>query len=105
VQFPIRALRSQIAAAINVIIHLERHEDGKRRVTSLQEINGLEGDVLTTTEIFAFHREGIDDQGAVLGGLRPTGIVPGFLRRIKQRGIGIPIKNFQHASEAGDQEP
>ena len=97
VQFPMRALRSQIAAAINVIIHLERHEDGKRRVTSLQEINGLEGDILTTSEIFAFKREGLDEQGGVLGSLQPTGIVPGFIRRIKQRGIGIPLDTFHHA--------
>jgi pilus assembly protein CpaF len=94
VQFPIRALRSQIAAAINVIIHLERHEDGKRRVTNLQEINGLEGDILTTTEIFAFQREGLDEKGSVLGSLQPTGIVPGFVRRIKQRGIGISLETF-----------
>lgn len=105
VQFPIRALRSQIAAAINVIIHLERHEDGKRRVTSLQEINGLEGDILTTTEIFAFQREGIDERGGVLGSLRPTGIVPGFLRRIKQRGIGIPVQTFHSADEPGSPSP
>ncbi len=97
VQFPMRALRSQIAAAINVIIHLERHEDGKRRVTSLQEINGLEGDILTTSEIFAFKREGLDEQGNVLGSLQPTGIVPGFVRRIKQRGIGIAVETFHHA--------
>jgi pilus assembly protein CpaF len=94
VQFPIRALRSQIAAAINVIIHLERHEDGKRRVTSLQEINSLEGDILTTTEIFTFQREGLDEKGGVLGSLQPTGIVPGFVRRIKQRGIGISLETF-----------
>lgn len=103
VQFPIRALRSQIAAAINVIIHLERHEDGKRRVTSLQEINGLEGDILTTTEIFAFQREGLDEKGDVLGSLQPTGIVPGFVRRIKQRGIGISLETFQSTYPTSEQ--
>jgi pilus assembly protein CpaF len=103
VQFPIRALRSQIAAAINVIIHLERHEDGKRRVTNLQEINGLEGDILTTTEIFAFQREGLDEKGSVLGSLQPTGIVPGFVRRIKQRGIGISLETFHSAYPTSEQ--
>lgn len=94
VQFPIRALRAQIASAVDVVIQTERQEDGKRRLTSLQEINGMEGDTITMTEIFVFEREGMTTDGEVIGELRATGIVPGFYQRIKQRGIPLPIERF-----------
>ena len=97
VQFPIRALRAQIAAAINGVVHTERQEDGVRRVTSLQELDGMEGDTITMTEIFAFQRYGMSPDGKVQGELRPTGIVPGFYKRIKQRGIALPIERFTPA--------
>jgi pilus assembly protein CpaF len=103
VQFPIRALRTQIAAAINGVVHTERQEDGVRRVTSLQEINGMEGDTVTMTEIFSFQRRGMSPEGKVQGELRPTGIVPGFYKRIKQRGIALPIERFTPAATEGDE--
>jgi pilus assembly protein CpaF len=103
VQFPIRALRTQIAAAINGVVHTERQEDGVRRVTSLQEINGMEGDTVTMTEIFSFQRRGMSPEGKVQGELRPTGIVPGFYKRIKQRGISLPIERFTPAATEGDE--
>jgi pilus assembly protein CpaF len=103
VQFPIRALRTQIAAAINGVVHTERQEDGVRRVTSLQEINGMEGDTVTMTEIFSFQRRGMSPDGKVQGELRPTGIVPGFYKRIKQRGISLPIERFTPAATEGDE--
>ena len=98
VQFPIRALRAQIASAVNVVIQTERQEDGKRRLTSLQEINGMEGDTITMTEIFGFVREGVTKDGQVIGELRATGIVPGFYKRIKQRGIPLPIERFTQSA-------
>jgi pilus assembly protein CpaF len=103
VQFPMRALRTQIAAAINGVVHTERQEDGVRRVTSLQEINGMEGDTVTMTEIFSFQRRGMSPEGKVQGELRPTGIVPGFYKRIKQRGIALPIERFTPAATEGDE--
>ena len=93
-QFPIHALRAQIASAIHVVIQTERHEDGRRRLTSLQEINGMEGDTITMSEIFAFTRRGLDASGNVQGELGPTGIVPGFHQRMKQRGVALPIETF-----------
>ena len=96
VQFPIRALRAQIASAVNVVIQTERQEDGRRRLTSLQEINGMEGDTITMTEIFTFVRQGVTKDGQVIGDLRPTGIVPAFFKRIKQRGIPLPIERFTY---------
>jgi pilus assembly protein CpaF len=69
-------------------------EDGRRRVVSLQEIDGMEGDIITTTELFVFERRGIDADGSVLGELRATGIVPGFRQRVIERGIELPHEWF-----------
>jgi pilus assembly protein CpaF len=99
ITFPARALRAQITSAIDIIVQIERHEDGRRRVVSLQETNGMEGEIITISEIFTFRRRGLDEQGNVLGGLRPTGIVPGFLKRLRERGIDLSYEVFR---EAGD---
>jgi pilus assembly protein CpaF len=95
INFPTKALRSQIASAIDIVIQVERMEDGRRRVVSLQEINGMEGDIITSTELFAFERRGVDAQGNVLGQLKSTGIVPAFLRDVHARGIDLPIDVFR----------
>ncbi len=76
--FPMKALRQQIASAIDVVVQLERQEDGRRRLVSVQEINGMEGDIITMTEIFSFERRGIGEAGEVLGDYRPSGMVPVF---------------------------
>ncbi|GGK59245.1 CpaF family protein [Amphritea balenae] len=94
VTFPVKALRAQIASAINIVIQIERMEDGKRRMTSLQEINGMEGDVVTMTELFKFERQGIDDEGNVRGHYRATGIIPAFYEHLKQRGIDLHFHLF-----------
>jgi pilus assembly protein CpaF len=96
INFPIKALREQIASAINLVVQIARHEDGKRRVVSMAEINGMEGEIITMSEIFTFKREGLDDQGNVLGKLQPTGIVPAFHKTLASKGIKIPIESFQH---------
>jgi len=94
-QLPMKALRAQIASAINVVVQVERSEDGKRRLVSVQEINGMEGDIITMSEIFAFRRTGIDEKGNVLGALQPTGVVPGFHRRLALRGIDLPTSVYR----------
>jgi len=99
ITFPVRALRSQIASAIEIIIQVERHEDGRRRVVSLQETNGMEGDIITTSEIFKFERRGLDAEGNVLGELASTGIVPGFLKRLHERGIELSLDVFRRPNE------
>jgi pilus assembly protein CpaF len=104
VQLPIRALRAQISSAISAVVHIERQEDGKRRLISLQEINGMEGDTITMTEIFSFQRRGMSAHGEVLGELRATGIVPAFYKRIKQRGIALPIDRFTPIADKEDSE-
>ena len=93
--FPVKALRTQIASAIDIVIQVERHEDGRRRVVSLQETNGMEGDIITTSEIFKFERRGLDEQGNVLGELLSTGIVPAFERRLREHGIDLPVTLFR----------
>jgi pilus assembly protein CpaF len=93
--FPIKALRAQIASAIQVVVQVERSEDGKRRVTSVQEINGMEGDIITMSEIFAFRRTGVDEHGQVLGSLVPTGVVPAFHKRLSVRGFDVPTTTYR----------
>jgi pilus assembly protein CpaF len=100
ISFPVKALRSQIASAIDIVIQVERMEDGRRRVVSVQEINGMEGDVITSTELFAFERRGVDAEGNVLGELHSTGIVPGFLKDVHARGIELPIELFRRDDDA-----
>lgn len=93
--FPIKALRQQIASAIDVVIQLERQEDGKRRLVSVQEINGMEGEIITMTEVFTFERHGIGEHGEVLGEYKPTGMVPAFRDVLAKRGIELPLTLFR----------
>ncbi|WP_207062077.1 CpaF family protein [Motiliproteus sp. SC1-56] len=94
INFSVKALRSQIASAIHVIIQVQRQQDGKRRLVSVQEINGMEGDIITMSEIFRFQRQGIDENGKVMGEFMATGIVPSFYPALKQHGIDLPIEVF-----------
>ena len=94
ITFPLSALRNQIASAIDVIIHMERQEDGCRRIISVQEISGMEADTIVMSEIFNFSRSGVDEKGNVIGKFSATGIVPEFYDRIRKRGIELPISDF-----------
>ncbi|CAG8871933.1 CpaF family protein [Pseudomonas fluorescens] len=93
--FPIKAMRQQIASAIDVVIQLERQEDGKRRLVSVQEINGMEGEIITMTEIFSFARLGMGENGEVLGDYRPSGMIPAFRDVLAKRGIELPLTMFR----------
>jgi pilus assembly protein CpaF len=95
INFPIKALRAQIAAAINIVIQVSRMEDGSRKLVSIQEINGMEGDIITMSELFTFDRSSIDDEGKVIGKLKATGVVPGFYKGLAPRGIDLPIETFE----------
>lgn len=92
-ELPHRAIREQVAAAIDMIVQLERLRDGSRRVVSITEVQGMEGDVITTADIFKFEQSGFED-GRVIGRLRPTGIRPKFIDRIEQAGIHLPPSIF-----------
>ncbi|MDO6678118.1 pilus assembly protein CpaF [Shewanella sp. 10N.286.52.C2] len=91
---PVSNIRTQIASAIDLVVQLERQEDGRRRVISIQEINGMEGDIITMSEIFRFSREGVDEQGQIIGHFNATGVVPNFHSKLKQHGIDLPFKLF-----------
>ena len=97
-ELPIRTIRAQIASAINVVIQLERMEDGTRRITSMSEINSMEGDIITMSEIFKFERQGLDENGKVLGRHISTGIVPRFHERMVQHGLKTDINLYMDQS-------
>ena len=86
---PLKAIRTQIASAIHFVIQLERQEDGKRRLVSIQEIEGMEGDVIVMSEIFKFERRGLSDEGEVLGSLVPTGMVPQCRETLEKKGMPL----------------
>jgi len=92
-ELPIRAIREQIASAINLVIHQERMRDGTRKVTNITEVTGMEGEVITMTDIFVFEQQGMEN-GKVIGRLRPTGLRPKFMDRIEDAGIHLPITVF-----------
>ncbi|WP_315980766.1 hypothetical protein [Aliamphritea spongicola] len=87
VNFPAKTLRAQIASAINVVVQIARMEDGQRRMVSMQEINGMEGDIITMTELFKFERQGIDENGRVKGRYTATGIIPAFYDHLKNAAL------------------
>lgn len=93
-ELPTRMVRAQIASAVNIVMQISRLEDGTRHVLSLQEIQGMEGDVFTMSEIFRFERRGLDDQNRVVGSLKATGVIPEFYERLQRRGIAPPISVF-----------
>jgi pilus assembly protein CpaF len=95
VDLPIRAIREQIASAIDLIVHQSRLKDGTRRVTHVTEITGMEGDVITLQDIFLFDfGMGMDEHGRFLGQLKPTGIRPMFLDRLADVGVHVPRSMF-----------
>lgn len=96
-ELPIRAIREQISSAIDLIVHLERLRDGSRRVVNITEIVGMEGDVITMTDLFVFEQIGIED-GKVLGKLHSTGLRPKILDRIEAAGIHLPPSIFGRRS-------
>ena len=85
-----RAMRQQVASAVNLVIQVARLTDGTRRITSISEITGMEGEMITMQEIFQFERTGVDAAGKVLGRFRTTGIRPRFAERLKQYGMQLP---------------
>jgi pilus assembly protein CpaF len=90
-----RAMRQQVASAIQLVLQVARMSDGSRRVTSISEITGMEGETITMQEIFQYERTGVDSQGMVVGRFRPTGIRPRFAERLKSCGLQLPRVFFE----------
>jgi pilus assembly protein CpaF len=92
-ELPVRAIREQVASAIDLVIHQERMRDGTRKVVNITEVSGMEGDIITMTDLFVFEQTGFED-GKVIGRLRPTGLRPKFMDKIEMTGIHLPASIF-----------
>lgn len=90
---PLRAIREQIASAVDLVVHQERFRDGTRKITHISEVQGMEGDVIVMQDIFVFQQTGYEN-GRIIGRLRPTGIIPRFMDRLEEHDIHLPPQIF-----------
>jgi len=90
---PVRAIREQVSSAVDLIVQQERMRDGTRKVTHITEVSGMEGDIITMTDIFVFEQTGVEN-GKIVGHLRPTGLRPKFMDKIEATGINLPPSIF-----------
>ncbi len=93
-ELPIKAIREQIASAVNLIVQQSRLRDGSRKITYITEVQGMEGDVIILQDIFKFHQYGLDNKGRVIGEFKFTGIKPSFIENLVSKGISIPTGLF-----------
>jgi len=93
-ELPIKAIRHQVASALDLLVHLERLEDGSRRVTAITEVQRMESDVITLQELFAFKVERVTGERVVIGSLKPTGLRPTFMHKFAKRGVELPNDVF-----------
>ena len=96
---PSRAIREQVAAAIHMILQIGRLSDGSRKVISVSEIQGMEGNVIVLQDLFTFQQKGIGEGGKVLGTMQATGMVPKFIDRFSSAGIHLPPEIFKRTGE------
>lgn len=94
-ELPIRAIREQIASAVDLIVQQSRFADGSRRVTKITEVSGMEGDVITLQDLFSFEQEGIDQRGKIVGAHVPSGFIPAFCHELEQQGAQVDLGIFQ----------
>lgn len=99
VALPARTFRQQIASALTVIIQVSRMSDGRRKVTSIQEISGMEADIITMQELFHYQQTGLAEDGRVLGHFQATGVRPGFVDRLRTEGIALPDELFDPSKQ------
>lgn len=92
-ELPVRAIREQVSSAIDLVVHQERLRDGNRKVVNITEVTGMEGEVITMTDIFVFEQTGIEN-GQVVGRFRPTGLRPKFMDKLEASGIHLPPSVF-----------
>ena len=98
---PEKAIRQQIASAVNLIVQVSRMADGTRKVTAISELTGMEGGVITMQDIFVFERTGINPEGRVRGRFRATGIRPKCAERLATSGVHLPMDMFEHVQNVG----
>ena len=107
-EIPLRAIRDQISSGFDLIVQMTRFRDGSRKVTQITEITGMEGDIITLSDIYTFdYRNGVDANGRIRGSLRPTGIPPSFLERLADRGVeySIPADEYLQTPAIGRNRP
>jgi pilus assembly protein CpaF len=97
---PVRAIRQQVASALDLIVHIERLQDGSRRVTTVTEVQRMESDVVTLQDIFEFKLKEVTEDGAVSGAIAPTGLRPAFSQKFEKHGIDLPDSLFGAAPQA-----
>jgi pilus assembly protein CpaF len=97
---PSRAIREQVAAAIHLIVQISRLSDGSRKVASVCEVQGMEGNVIVLQDLFTFQQKGVGEGGKVLGTMQATGMVPKFIDKFTAAGIRLPTEIFKRSSEA-----
>jgi pilus assembly protein CpaF len=95
---PVRAIREQVASAVDLVVHQTRMRDGDRKVVQVTEVSGMEGDVITMTDIFVFEQTGYEE-GKVIGRFRPTGLRPKFIEKLEAAGIHLPATTFGIGSQ------
>jgi pilus assembly protein CpaF len=95
IDIPVRSSRAQVASAINVVIQVARLADGRRKLVSVSELTGMEGDVVTMQEIFRFRQTGVGADGVVTGKFEATGIRPRFLDQVMAHGITLSAELFR----------
>jgi pilus assembly protein CpaF len=93
-ELPVRAIRQQLSSALDMIVHLERLEDGSRRITAVTEVQRMEGDVVTLQDIFEFKVDSIAPDRSIVGSLRSTGLRPIFVSKFEKRGVDLPTNIF-----------
>jgi pilus assembly protein CpaF len=91
---PLRAIRQQISSALDLIVQIERLEDGNRRVTAITEVQRMESDVITLQDLFAYRIDHVTDERVTVGSIVPTGLRPGFLTKFEKRGVSLPAGLF-----------
>jgi pilus assembly protein CpaF len=97
----LQAIRQQIASAVHILVQCSRMSDGSRRVTSITEVTGIEGDIVTLQDIFVFEKLGLSPEGKVLGRFCATGILPKFHEKVVAAGIKLPLEMFDEVVEVG----
>ncbi len=102
--FPLKVIREQIASAIELIVQQARLRDGSRKITYITEVAGMEGDTVVLQDIFKFVEEGVDKDGKVIGGIRPTGLRPIFTPKLEAAGFRLPPEIFMAATSGGLRE-
>lgn len=94
-ELPVKAIREQIASAVDLIVQVARLKDGTRKITQVTEVQGMEGDVVVLQDLFIFKQTGLSPEGKVQGSLGPTGIRPKFYDRLAEYGCSLPDEVFE----------